>query len=99
MDSTDLKLAVVAVRYYLRAHDLIHKPAPPAALRLLDHLTSAMSASGPEDVVPQPHWITTAELAARLGCSQRHARRLAARIGTRVGNRWLIPEEDTWTTR
>jgi len=94
VDSTDLKMAVVAVRYYLRAHELIHKPAPPAALRLLDHLTCQMAASGPEPPVPQPHWITTAELAATLGCSKRHARRLAARTGSKIGNRWLIPEEE-----
>jgi hypothetical protein len=93
LDSTDLRMALVTVRYYLRAHELIHRPPPPAALRLADHLTSAMSANGQECVGTQPDWLTTRQAAHRLHRTERHARRIAQRVGTKIGSRWLIPAD------
>lgn len=90
LDRIDLQTARAAVNYYMRGHQLVHRPIPPAAVRLAAHLERAMSANGPGVVVPQPHWITTTEVATRLGCTQRHARRIAQRIGHRVGRQWLI---------
>jgi len=90
LDLTDLKTARAAVAYYMRGHQLVRKPVPPAAVRLAAHLEQAMSLNGPGVVVPQPHWMTTTEAATRLGCTQRHARRIAQQIGYRVGRQWLI---------
>jgi hypothetical protein len=99
LDATDLKTARAAVAYYMRGHQLVHKPIPPAAVRLAAHLEQAMSANGLDSVVPQPHWITTTEAARQLGCTPRHARRIAQQIGHRIGRQWLIdpdalPEDD-----
>lgn len=65
-------------------------------------LTEAMSASGQSDMrspaiskavaVEQPT-VPTAELAARLGISERHARRLAPKLGgQRIAGSWLVDE-------
>lgn len=92
LDRTDLRMALVAVEYYRRAHRLIKRPVPLAADLLADRL-QAMAANGPDDTVRQQHWLTTAEVAARLGISERHARRIATRHGKRVGRQWLTAEE------
>lgn len=93
LDRTDLRMALIALNYYIRALQLVHRPVPPAAHRLADHLTTAMAVNGQESQRVTTDWITTDEAAKRIGCSQRHARRLAARIGTRTGRQWLIPAD------
>jgi len=93
LDRVDINMARVAVAWYIRAHHLHKRPVPAAAYRLADHLEDAVSANGPECVVPEPDWMTTGEVAARLKCSTRHARRIAERIGKRVGRQWLIPPD------
>lgn len=93
LDRTDLRMALVAANYYTRALALVHRPVPDAAFRLIDHLHHAMSVAGhPKRVEPQK-WITTRELAEQRGCTQRQARRIAAKVGHRYGNRWLIPAD------
>lgn len=93
LDRTDLHMARVAVAWYVRAHHLHRRPVPAAAYRLTDHLEEALSADGPDPVAPQPHWLTTAQAATRLGCSTRHARRIAQKVGRRIGRQWLIPAD------
>lgn len=90
LDRTDLAMARVAIAWYIRAHHINNRAVPAAAWRLSDHLDAMASASGPKPVVPHPHWVTTAQAAERLGCSTRHARRIARKIGERVGRQWLI---------
>lgn len=38
-------------------------------------------------------YVTTAELATELQCSDRWAREIAKRIGIKVGNRWLVSKD------
>lgn len=105
LDSTDLRMAVVAVEYYKRAHILSKRPVPEAARRLSDHLSQALTESLTMASCGHPRQgegeqlLSTKQVAQRLHCSDRHARRLAARIGRRVGRDWLVagdalPEED-----
>ncbi len=100
LDRTDLRMALVAIRYYMHGHRLIKRPIPDAAYRLADHLEQCMSATGPDVVVPQEQWVTTAEAARRTGYSERHIRRLAPLIGRKIGRSWAIradalPDEET----
>lgn len=93
LDQTDLRMAWVTANYYRRAHILAKRPVPAAADRLADHLQAALtvSANGQGSVVAQPDWVSTGEAARQLGCSERTARRLAARVGRRVGRERMIP--------
>jgi hypothetical protein len=99
LDRTDLRMAVVAVSYYQRAHVLSKRPVPPAADRLAEHLQEALSARGHDCVACEEEWLGTRQIAVRLGCSERTARRLAERSGRRIGRDWFIaadalPKED-----
>ena len=94
LDPTDLAMARVAVEYYRRAHLLSKREIPPAADRLAAHLASAMAVDGHDSKTSASRWLTTRQIAKRLGCSQRHARRIAERHGTRIGRQWLTREED-----
>ncbi len=93
LDELDLKTALVVVSYFRRAHQLSKREVPPAADRLAERLQVLMSSVGHEPVVVQPDWLTTAEVAARLNISQRHARRIAARIGYRIGHQLVVPAD------
>ena len=94
LDPLDLRTALRAVEFWRSAHRISRLPIPPAADRLAERLTTMMSANGQGAVAPQPHWISTTELATRRRISQRQARRIAKRIGQKVGGRWWIPEEN-----
>jgi hypothetical protein len=91
LDRADLKMALVAVSWYRRAFVLAKRPVPAAADRLAEHLQQALAVNGQEIVAAQPHLISTRQAAELLGCSDRTARRIAARVGRRVGREWLIP--------
>lgn len=93
LDKTDLRMALVAVSYYRHAYILAKRPVPAAADRLVGRLETALAASGQEPVAVQPHWLSTRQLADRLRCSDRTARRIAARHGHRLGRDWLIPAD------
>ncbi len=90
LDATDLRMATVATNYYIHAHRLSKRPVPDAAYRLADHLEQCMSVTGPDPVVPQERWVTTAEAARITGYSDRHIRRLAPLIGRKIGRTWAI---------
>lgn len=75
-----------------------------SASRDLERLYNAttMSATGQTDLEPSldadddgvTEWATTEEAATLLGCSARHARRLAPRLGgRRAGRGWLIDRQ------
>ena len=93
LDATDLRMARVAVEFYRRACVLSRRAIPPAADRLAGHLEQAMSEVGHASVVPPQEWLTTQQIAERLGCSQRHAQRIANKYGTRHGWTWLTPAD------
>jgi len=93
LDKTDLRMAMVALSYYRRAHVLSKRPVPAAADRLADHLQQAMAASGHESVVAQVDWLSTREVVQRRICSERTARRLAERVGRKFGRGWFIPAD------
>lgn len=96
LDRPDLRMALVATSWYRRAHILAKRPVPPAADRLAQHLEQALGAlatNGQADGAAQPHWLTTRQVAQQLGCSDRTARRIATRIGHRIGRDWLIPAD------
>lgn len=88
---------VRAVRYcvgeVVRRRLLTGAPVP-GWLRRLDH-TLRMSAHGPETAAGQPESksevVDSSEVAAILGCSTRHVRRLAADLdGQHVAGRWIF---------
>ena len=93
LDATDLHMARVAVEFYRRACLLSKREVPPAATRLAGHLEQAVSEVGHAPMVPPQEWLTTQQIAQRLGCSQRHAQRIAAKYGTRHGWTWLVPAD------
>ena len=41
----------------------------------------------------QTEWVTTAEAAKALGCTDRWARDIAASVGIKYGGRWFIPKD------
>ena len=94
LDKPDIRTALAAVEFWRSVYRFSRVPVPPTVDRLAERLTTMMSANGREAVAPQPHWITTEELATRRRISQRQARRIAKRIGQKVGGRWWIPEEN-----
>jgi hypothetical protein len=93
LDNTDLHAIAVAL-LWIRRHRELHRQPPSAAIeRALDHLTSTLAANG-QGAEPNPRdLLTTAEVAKRVGCSKRHALRIAQRLGARVGRQWLTPAE------
>ena len=97
LDTADLKMAQVAINYYIAVWEYHKKPIPPGAYRLREHLPDAIAAClepEPEPAAPQTEWITTAEAAQRTGQSERTIRRNAPKIGGKqVGRTWLIPAQ------
>ena len=90
LDRTDLRMAIVAVKYYLRGHTLVQKTPDLAAYRLAHHLEQLLSADGHDSVGVQPEWLTVQQAAKRTGYSDRHMRRIAKRIGQKIGRQYLI---------
>jgi len=99
LDRIDLRMARVAINYFVAVHREMKKAVPPAAIRLAEHLDDALASRGQDAVPSRPDFLTTKQVAERLGCSHRTARRIAQTIGHRVGRDWLInpeslPEQD-----
>ena len=93
LDDTGLRACVQGLLWIRRHRELHRQPPSPAIERALTHLTSTMAANG-QAAQPNPReLLTTAEVAKRVGCSKRQARRIAARIGTRHGHQWLTPAD------
>jgi excisionase family DNA binding protein len=91
----DLETCRVGLLWIRRHRQLFNQPPHPAIERAFEHLEEALatSSSGPEDEAEEQNWITTKEAAELLGCSTRHARRIARRTGCRKDGRdWLIPK-------
>jgi hypothetical protein len=86
-------MALVALAYYQSAYVIMGRPIPPEAERLEPRLRALMSANGPESDTSLEKLKTTGQIAQRLNISQRHARRIAEKVGYRVGRQWLTPED------
>lgn len=93
LDRTDLAMAFVAVKYYMRGHTLERRTPDLAAYRLAHHLEQMLSVDGHDSAGVQDNWLTVKQTAQRTGRSERHTRRLAQRIGRKVGRQWLIPAD------
>ena len=99
LDRIDLRMARFAVNYFVAVHREMKLVVPPAAIRLAEHLDDALASRGQDSIASRPHWLTTKQVAERLGCSHRNARRIAQTIGHRVGRDWVVnpdalPERD-----
>ena len=55
--------------------------------------TSALAAVGHSESCVPAQWLSTREIAKRLGCSTRQARRIAQKIGRQIGTDWFIAED------
>ena len=91
-----LRAALTAVQLAERRRGLDGLPPMADYGRLRSALSSALAATGHENAAAEPEsveWVSTREAARTLGCSERQARRIAARVGRRVGGRWLIPAD------
>jgi hypothetical protein len=87
-----LQTALTAVLVAARQRGLNGVPASADYGQLAQALSSALSVDGREPVAAQPEsWVSTREASRLLGCSERNARRIASRVGHRVGGRWVIP--------
>lgn len=92
-----LRHALLAVRHIIGRRRREHLPVPPEWAELECALSQAMSACPRPDPTSTASddttYMDTRQAAAQLGCTERHARRLAGRLdGRREGGRWLIPE-------
>lgn len=89
--------ALVAARFAVQVAQVARRrDGLPASTALAD-LEAALSmspaghADTPRELVGEADYMTTDEAADQLGCTERHARRLAPLLGGRlVGGRWLV---------
>lgn len=95
-----LEIALKPLLLAERHRRLNRLPDSESERRLASALRQAMSAE-PQTDRPKPvgahtdsaRWITTRKAAEMLGCTERHARRIAGRLdGIRDGRGWFIPE-------
>lgn len=93
LDDLDHHAIAVALLWIQRHRELHRQPPSPSIERALGHLTCAMAANGQPAQHHPREWLTTSEVAQRVGCSKRTARRIAARHGTRHGHIWLTPAD------
>jgi hypothetical protein len=93
LNQGDIRTALAAVEFWRSAHRLSQLPVPPALDRTAANLQAMAALKRQEGVVPQPQWLTTAEVAERMQCSTNTALRTARRLGHRVGRQWLTPAD------
>ena len=92
-DQLDIRVALAALRFHRHAYEESRLQVPPALDRATDSLTALMTANGQGSVAPQPEWLTTDQIAERLRCSERTARRIAAEVGKKIGRQWMAPAD------
>jgi hypothetical protein len=93
LDPLDIRTALRAVDFWRSAHRLSRLPVPPALDRAADNLTALVAVNGQCQNGSQQDWLTTDQIAERLRCSERTARRIAAEVGKKVGRQWMAPAE------
>lgn len=92
-----IRHVLLAVRHIIGRRRREHLPVPVEWAELESALTKAMSACPQSDSTSpasaETTYMDTRQAAAQLGCTERHARRLAGQLdGKREGGRWVIPE-------
>lgn len=98
LDRSDLKTVLAALQFYRRIHEEARLPVPPALDRAAADLQTMLTANGQGSVAPQQEWLTTDQIAERLQCSERTARRKAAQVGKKIGRQWMAPADALPTT-
>ena len=94
LDRADIQMALVCARYYMRAHQLRQRTPDLAAFRLADRLERLlMAASGRNLVGAQEHLLTVQQVSQATGLSERQSRRIAARVGRKIGRQWFVPAD------
>jgi excisionase family DNA binding protein len=94
LDETDLRNCRVGLHWIQCYLELNREPPHPAFARALNALDKALasSANGTEPPAEEDDWLTTAQVAERLGCSTRYVRRRAAELGgIKAGRDWRFP--------
>ena len=98
LDLADIRTALAAVEFWRSVHRFSRLPVPPALDRAADNLTALMAVNGQSDNTSQQDWLTTDQIAERLRCSERTARRIAAEVGKKIGRQWMAPADALPTT-
>jgi hypothetical protein len=93
LDLADIRTALAAVEFWRSVHRCSRLPVPQALDRVTERLKALMAVNGQGSVVPQQEWLTTDQIAERLRCSERTARRIAAEVGKKVGRQWMAPAD------
>ena len=94
LDDTDLRNCRVGLHWIQSFRETHGQPPHPAFARALNALDIALagSASGTEPVAVDEDWMTTTQVAERLGCSPRYVRRIADQLGAvKTGRDWRYP--------
>lgn len=93
LDDTDLRNCRLGLRWIQRFRELHGQPEHPAYARALAHLDTELgSACATEPPAVKHNWMTTKQVAERLGCSQRYVRRIATKLGAvKTGRDWRFP--------
>jgi hypothetical protein len=92
-DQLDIRVALAALRFHRHAYEESRLQVPPALDRATDSLTALMAANGQCCNTSQQDWLTTDQIAERLQCSARTARRIAAEVGKKIGRQWMAPAD------
>jgi hypothetical protein len=95
-----LRAALSSIRYVIALQRKRRLPYPRDWDELDNALTTALAGcphrpptDRTEHHAPQNEWVSTAEAAEYLGCTPRHARRLAPTLdGDNRNGHWLIPK-------
>lgn len=93
LDLLDIRAALAALRFHRRAHEESRLSVPPALDRAADNLQALMAVNGQSDNTSRQDWLTTDQIAERLQCSERTARRIAAEVGKKIGRQWMAPAD------
>ena len=98
LDQLDIRTVLAALRFHRHAYEESRLQVPPALDRAADNLTALMAVNGQSDNTSQQDWLTTDQIAERLQCSERTARRIAAEVGKKIGRQWMAPADALPTT-
>jgi excisionase family DNA binding protein len=94
LDETDLQNCRIGLLWIQRHRKLGRQAPHPGIARALANIDAALasSPSATEPVAVDDDWLTTTEVAERLGCSDAYVRRIAVKLGgVKHGRDWRYP--------